>query len=342
MFLDELFEKESISTDDFKWLLTDEAVFHLEAIAQRVHEKHTRFFGRTIGIYTPIYLANYCVNQCAYCSYNHSNAITRHQLTEEEIEMEAKVIYQMGIRHVLLLTGESKVHTPVAYIEKAVRIMKKYFDSVTIEIYPLDEEDYRLLIKAGVEGLTIYQETYNVEKYKKVHLKGPKSNYDYRYHAPERGAKAGMYAISLGVLLGLSDWRKDVYELGIHVLELTKKYPEVSFSISVPRIRPFKGQQFESQEISDQNLVQIILAVKMLLPQVGINLSTRESSDLREHLLPLGISKMSAGVSTGVGGHSSQKGDHQFEISDKRSVEDIKKMLINKGYQPAMKDWVTL
>lgn len=340
--LSDILSKEQITLDDFEYLLSEKVKDYLEPIAKCVFERHNRYFGNSIGLYTPIYLANYCVNQCVYCGYNHTQSIQRHQLTEEEIEQEAQAVSKSGIKHVLLLTGESKYHTPVAYIEKAVRIMKRYFDSITIEIYPLDEEEYKLLIDAGVDGLTIYQETYDRDVYSKVHLKGPKSNYDYRYHAPERGAKAGMYFISLGVLLGLTDWRKDVFRLGHHVLNLSKQYPQVVFSISVPRLRPFHGQSFPSIEISDSDLVQIILALKMLLPHVGINLSTRENAMLREHLLPLGISKMSAGVSTGVGGHSSQKGDDQFEISDDRTVDEIKAMLLSKGYQPAMKDWVSL
>lgn len=337
-----ILDKRLISEEDFEQLLSETAEPYLEAMAERVHREHKAHFGNAIVLYTPIYIANHCINQCVYCSYNAGNPIRRHQLTLAEIQKEAQAVYETGIRHVLLLTGESPIHTPFDYILEAAKIMKTYFDSVTIEVYPLTTPQYKALHDIGVDGLTIYQETYDRTVYKRVHPFGPKSDYDYRFSAPSRGAAAGLYHINIGALLGLKDWREDVLALGRHIKKLERTYPKSHYSVSIPRIRPFQGQKFTSEVISDRNLVQIMLALKLYAPKIGINVSTRESAIMREHLLPLGVAKMSAGVTTSVGGHSEVQGDAQFEISDKRSVEEIMVMLKEKGYQPVMKDWVTL
>lgn len=336
----EILKKRVISEEDFEYLLSESASVYLEDMAVRVNKEHLNHFGKSIVLYTPLYISNYCVNQCQYCSYNACNDIKRSKLTLEEIEHEAINIASTGLKHILLLTGESEKDTPLSYILQAVEILKKYFSSVTIEIYPLTEEQYRVLVNAGVDGLTIYQETYDKTTYKTVHPYGPKSDYDFRYHAPERGAKAGMYTVNIGALLGLHDWKNDVLSLGRHLKYLEESYPQTAFHVSIPRIKPFKGQPFESQEISDKTLVQIILALKLYSPYMGINVSTRENEMLREQLLPLGVAKMSAGVSTNVGGHVEDKGDAQFEISDKRSVKEIQNMLNEKGYQPVLVDWI--
>jgi 2-iminoacetate synthase len=337
-----LLNKRTINENDFMVLLSEEAGKYLEEMAQRVYREHLNHFGKAVTLYTPLYLANYCVNQCVYCSYNIKNNIVRHKLNNDEIHEEAKRIAETGLRHILLLTGESEKDTPFEYIKNAVSIVRKYFDSVTIEVYPLTEVQYRELNELGVEGLTIYQETYDQELYKKVHPYGPKKDYNYRLDAPKRGADAGLYTINIGALLGLGSWQYDAYNLGRHLKYLEKINPNAGYHISVPRIRPFKGQTFHSEPIEDKTLVQMILAIKLYCPHIGINLSTRESAEFREHLLPLGIAKMSAGVQTSVGGHSKKKGDAQFEIADDRSVHEVKKMLHDKGYQAVLKDWVGL
>lgn len=315
----------------------------LEQMALRVADEHIKYFGKTIALYTPLYLANHCVNQCVYCGYNASNKIKRHQLSLEDIEKEAKAIHASGLRHILILTGESERDTPVSYILESVKILKEYFDSIAIEIYPLSETDYKSMIEAGVDSLTIYQEVYDRKRYKEVHPYGPKSDYDYRYQAPKRAADAGIFNINMGALLGLHTPKSEVLALGKHVKALQDAYPGVNFSISVPRIRPFIGQSFTSIDIEDRMLVQIILALKLFLPSIGITLSTRETEDFRNQMLPLGISKMSAGVMTSVGGHGSEsEGDAQFDIADNRSVEDMVKALKQFGYQPVLKDWVAL
>ncbi len=332
-----------ITEDMFKGLLKEVSDSDLELMAGRVAEEHVKYFGKTIALYTPLYLANHCVNQCVYCSYNVKNKINRLKLTTEAIEKEAIAISRTGLKHILLLTGESEKDTPLEYILEAIAILKKYFDSITIEIYPLNELDYKRVIDAGVDGLTIYQEVYDETVYKSVHPYGPKSDYDFRLDAPERAAKHGIYSTNIGALLGLHNWQEEVFKLGLHVKYLQENYPDVHYSISLPRIKPFIGQAFESLPITDENLVHILLALKLYLPSVGINLSTRESRTFRDNVLALGVSKMSAGVSTSVGGHSdTDQGDQQFEISDNRSVEEMKTMLLNKGYQPVFKDWVQM
>ncbi len=336
--------KDNLSPKDLLNLLSPKAVEVLEEIAQRANKLTKQYFGGAVLLYTPLYLANYCVNLCAYCGYSAKNKIKRRKLTMEEIEVEAKAISSQGFKHILILTGESEYHNPTEYIVEATKILKKYFPSVSIEIYPMNEESYRKVVEAGVDGLTVYQEVYNKEIYKKVHIKGPKSNYSFRIDAPERGAKAGMRTLGIGALLGLEDFRKEAFFTGLHGDYLLKKYPEVDIAYSFPRIRPCVGGYDDILPLSDMDLVQAILAMRIFKPTASLNISTRESGELREHLIPLGVNKISAGVSTHVGGHSSdvEVGEEQFEISDGRSAVEIKNMLINKGYQPIFKDWETI
>ena len=334
-------DKDKLDTHDFLTLLSPAAQGLLEEIAQKSNKTTVQNFGKTMVLYTPMYLANHCVNKCSYCGFNVSNDIVRKRLTMEEIEEESRVISSSGLRHILILTGESKQESPLSYIIDAVKIIKKYFDSISIEIYPLTEDEYREVIAAGVDSLTIYQEVYSEEIYDKVHIYGPKKNYRFRLDAPERGCKARMRSVNIGSLLGLDDWQREVFFTGLHGKYLENKYSDVELSISLPRIRPHAGSFNDIHPVDDTALVQIILALRLFLPRSGITLSTRESQSLRNNLIPLGVTKMSAGVSTEVGGHSSKtKSNSQFEISDKRNVDEIKKVLLSKGYQPVFKDWM--
>ncbi|WP_069649041.1 2-iminoacetate synthase ThiH [Caloranaerobacter ferrireducens] len=338
-----IINKDKIDEYDFLTLLSNEAEKYLEEMAQKAHQLTVQNFGKTILLYTPLYLSNFCVNRCSYCGFNIENKIKRKKLTFEEIEEEAKAISSTGLRHVLILTGESRKETPVSYIVDAVKILKKYFDSISIEIYPLKEDEYREVIKAGVDGLTIYQEVYDEDIYDKVHIAGPKKNYRFRLNAPERACKARMRNISIGALLGLNDWRKEAFLTGLHAKYLQDKYSDVEISVSLPRIRPHIGVYEDIYPVSDKNLVQIMLALRLFLPRIGITISTRENQKLRDNLIPLGVTKTSAGVSTEVGGHSSKtKSDSQFEISDKRSVIEMKKAILSRGYQPVFKDWMQI
>lgn len=335
-----IIDKDKLDEYDFLTLLSPAAQKHLEEIAQKSHRLTIQHFGKTILLYTPMYLANYCINRCSYCGFNVDNKIARKKLSMEEIDAEAKAISATGLRHILILTGESTKETPPTYIIEAVKIIKKYFDSISIEIYPLTEEEYCKVISAGVDGLTIYQEVYDEEIYDKVHIAGPKKNYRFRLDAPERACKSKIRNVNIGALLGLNNWRKEAFFTGLHAKYLHDKYSDVDISISLPRIRPHIGNFNDIYDVDDKSLVQIMLALRLFIPRVGITISTRENKNLRDNLIPLGVTKMSAGVSTEVGGHSSSnKTESQFDISDKRSVREMMEAISEIGYQPVLKDW---
>jgi len=336
----------SILPESLQYLLSYEAGENLEEMAQMSHEITLRYFGRAIQLYTPMYLSNYCDNQCLYCGFSQKNNIVRKKLSLDEVKREAEFISSTGLKHVLILTGESRKESPVSYIKDSVKILTKYFDSIAIEIYPLERSEYAELIKEGVDGLTIYQEVYDEFIYSRLHPNGPKKNFRFRLDAPEKGAESGMRNINIGVLLGLNNWRKEVYLLALHAKYLQDKFPDVEIGVSVPRIRPQVASFKPSYEVNDKDLVQIILALRIFLPRCQITLSTRESAKLRDNLIPLGITRVSAASSTAVGGRfintENQISECQFEISDKRDVEGMKIALQNKGYQGVLKDWVRI
>lgn len=333
--------EENPTYEDLLNLLSPKAEEVLEEMAQRAHELTLQHFGKSIGLYTPMYIANYCVNNCAYCGYGVKNKIHRKQLTKEEILKEAEAISKMGFKNLLVLTGESEYHTPTEYVVDSIKTLSDKFPSIGIEIYPMSVEDYEKVVKAGADSLTVYQEVYDEKIYDKVHISGPKKNFKFRLDAPERGLQGGMRIISIGALLGLNEFRREAFMTAMHGKYLRDKYPFVELSYSLPRIRPFGGEFNDIVEVTDKNIVQVLLAFRIFQKNIGINVSTRERAEFRENLLPLGVTKISAGVSTEVGGHSSNNaGDAQFDISDDRSVEEIKEMLISKGYQPVFKDWV--
>ncbi len=333
--------KRVIELEDMAVLLSKAGDGCLEDMAQRAHQKRTQHFGKAVVLYTPLYLANHCINGCTYCGYNVHNKIDRHILSTDEIEREAQAIAETGLKHILILTGESSHHTPVSYIVDAVKVLRKYFESISIEIYPLNEEEYKEVIEAGVDGLTVYQEVYNPEIYDAVHVSGPKKDYNFRLEAPERAAVAGIRSVNIGALLGLDDWRQEAFKTAWHAMYLQKKYPELELSVSMPRIRPCVGGYEVEHPVDDRAFVQIMLAFGCFLPSVGITISTREEEAFRNNLVPLGATKLSAGVSTAVGGHSKddEASDAQFEISDTRTVEEMKAFLRSIGYQPVFKDW---
>jgi len=339
-------ETERQSEFQFLALLSPAAENYLEDMAQKAHSLTLRHFGRAIQLYTPMYLSNYCENQCAYCGFNSKNNIARKRLNLEEVEKEAAFISSTGLRHILILTGESRKKSSLWYIKGCIKILKKYFSSISIEIYALTENEYAEIAAEGVNGLTLYQETYDEIIYDRVHKRGPKKDYMFRLDAPERAAKNGIRNVNIGVLLGLNDWRKEILFMGLHAKYLQDKFYDVEIGSSIPRLRPHVGEFKISSDISDKNIAQIIIALRIFLPQLGITISTRENSKLREDLLPLGITSMSAGSSTKVGGRiiGSQEELNlpQFEISDTRNVEEIKAMLAAKGYQPVLKDWMQI
>ena len=332
-------QKTRLNYEDFWGLLSPNASGILEEMAQAALKLTERHFGRNILLYAPLYLSNYCVNQCLYCGFRLDNNVTRTKLTPEEVHREAREIARTGLKHLLILTGESRTHSPVSYIKDCVSRLTPFFPSVSIEIYPLETVEYRELIKAGVDGLTIYQECYDQTIYRELHPRGPKSDFHFRLEAPERAGQAGIRTINIGALLGLADWRKEVFITGIHADFLQKKFPEIEISVSFPRMRPNFGGIKPPFPVSDRDLVQIILAFRLFLPRAGITISTREEGALRDHLIKLGITKMSAGSSTKVGGYSSNHGAGQFEIADHRPVAEVYRAIAAQGYKPVFKDW---
>lgn len=345
--IEKVLDIDTIDANQFLTLLSPLAGHYLEDMAKKAHQLTVQYFGRTIRLYTPLYVSNYCENNCVYCGFNITSDVTRMKLKPEEVDREAKFIASTGLRHILLLAGESRKESPVSYIKDCVRILKKYFSSIAIEIYALTESEYKELICEGVDGLTLYQEVYDRDIYKRVHGQGPKSNYLFRLNAPERAAKEGMRTVNIGVLLGLNRWREEILFTGLHARYLEDKFSDTEISVSIPRIRPHAGRFVPPYEVADKDIVHIVLALRIFLPRIGITLSTREGSRFRENLIPLGVTRMSAGSTTAVGGHTIQDNrispqSLQFEISDTRSVDEVKKMLLEKDYQPVLKDWVEL
>ena len=333
--------KDALTANDLLSLISPAADSYLEDIAQKAHRLTLSNFGKAIQLYTPIYISNYCDNRCIYCGFNVDNKQERKKLNSSEIEKEAKYIASTGLRHILILTGDSRRYSPLSYIKDVIKILKKYFDSISIEIYPLTEKEYVSLIEEGIDGLTIYQETYNREVYDTVHVSGPKKDYTLRLDAPERALLKGMRTVNIGALLGLSKWQEDGFLTGLHAEYLQNKFPSAEISISLPRIRPQTEDYRPEHQVDDKDITKLILAFRLFLPRVGITISTRENAALRENLLPLGVTKMSAESTTAVGGHTfNDKNLEQFAISDKRTVSEIRELLLRKGYQPVSKDWM--
>lgn len=332
-------EKTRLSALDYLALLSPNAERHIELIAQRSRSLTLRNFGSTMQLFTPMYVANYCVNHCRYCGFNCNNELHRSKLSPEEVEAESRIVARTGLKHILLLTGESRKHSSVSYIKECVKVLERFFTCVGIEVYPLREEEYRELATSGVDGLTMFQETYDRAAYDYLHPAGPKRDYLFRLDAPERGCRAGMRSVNIGALLGLSDWRKEAFLTGLHVDYLQSKYPDVELSISPPRMRPHLGGFQPATVVTDTNLVQYVTAFRLFMPRAGITLSSRESPFLREKMAVLGVTRMSGGVSTSVGGRSHAEETGQFQIADERSVAQMAQMLYGIGYQPVFKDW---
>jgi len=328
------------SRDDFIALMSPAASSMLEEMAQKASQLTLQNFGRTIHLFTPLYLSNFCTNHCVYCGFNAKNKIPRSQLEVDQLDVEAKAIAATGLKHLLILTGEAPAKASPEYLESCMEVLRKYFPSVSIEIYAMTEDEYARMVKAGVDGLTLYQETYDEALYETLHPRGPKKDFRFRLDAPERGCRAGMRVVNIGALLGLGDWRRDALITAMHADYLMEKYSEVDIAVSLPRMRPHVGEFQPQSIVSDHDMVQFMLALRIYRPRLGITVSTREAPEFRDNILPLGVTKMSAGVSTEVGGHT-QNGEKvgQFDISDGRSVDEMCAMLKGHGYQPVFKDW---
>ncbi len=332
-----------LSIDDLDYVFNAEDRGLLEDLAQAAQALSRQSFGKAISLYAPLYISNYCQNRCAYCGFEAANTrVARKKLSFAEIDRECEALAATGIRSCLMLTGESRFHSPPSYIREAVSIACKHFPNVALEVYPLETGEYRELYLAGADGVTLFQETYDRKRYDELHLAGPKKVYDYRYEAPERIARAGFRHISMGALLGLADWREEVPQLFRHVRYLEKKYPGVEYTLSYPRLRPVANDNRHYSHVTDRDMVKIICAGRLLFPRAGVNLSTREDAGFRDRIIDFGITKMSAGSLTSVGGYAGreeEQRDGQFEVHDQRSLAEIKSVLISKGYDPVVTDW---
>ena len=334
---------ETCSVDNFKALLSPAALPFLEEIAQKAQKETRKHFGNSVAIFTPLYIANYCENYCVYCGFNCHNKIKRAQLNAEEIEKEMQAIAETGLEEVLILTGESPNKSSVEYIGEACKIAKKYFKLIGLGVYPMDSKDYAYLHECGADFVTVFQETYNSDKYKTLHLGGRKRIFPYRLNAQERAIMGGMRGVGFAALLGLDDFRKDALATGMHAYLLQKKYPHAEIAFSCPRLRPIiNNDKINPKDVHEPQLLQIICAYRIFMPFASITISTRECERFRDNIIQIAATKISAGVNVGIGGHSQEeeKGDEQFEISDGRSVDEIYQMIEDNGMQPVMTDYI--
>nr|WP_295970293.1 2-iminoacetate synthase ThiH [uncultured Bacillus sp.] len=334
--------KDHLSLDDYGAILSPAAQPYLEVMARKATEETRKHFGNSISLFTPLYIANYCENQCVYCGFKATNKITRATLSLQETEDEMKAIAETGLEEILILTGESRHKSNVEYIGETIKLATKYFSTIGIEIYPLNTDEYAFLHSCGADFVSVYQETYNTEKYEQVHLWGSKRVFPYRFHAQERAILGGMRGVSFGALLGLDDFRKDAFAAGLHAFFIQQKYPHAEIGFSVPRLRPYiNNAKNNPKDVHETQLLQVMLAYRLLMPFAGMTISTRERPGFRDQVVGMVANKTSAGVNVGVGGHDEeQKGDQQFVISDERSVEEIYQMIVKKGLQPVYTDYI--
>ncbi|MDY3352120.1 2-iminoacetate synthase ThiH [Riemerella anatipestifer] len=326
--------------EDFKALISPAGQPYLEQMAKESHLKTRKRFGNTMQMYAPMYLSNECHNICTYCGFSFSNQIPRRTLTDDEILKEAQFIKNKGYEHILLVTGEANRTVGVDYLENAIRLLRPYFANISIEVQPLNQEEYERLKKAGLYATLVYQETYHRETYRQHHPKGKKSNFDFRLETPDRLGRAGLHKIGIGALLGLEDWRADSFFTALHLKYLQKRYWKTKYSISFPRLRPFSGGLEPKVAMTDADLVQLICAYRLLDEDIELSISTRESAKFRDHIVHLGITSMSAESKTNPGGYVIEPQSlEQFEISDERTTEEIHKMLIENNIEPVWKDW---
>ena len=343
-------EHNTCTIEDFKALLSPAAEPFLEQMAERARLETSKHFGNTVYLFTPLYIANYCENYCVYCGFNCYNHIKRMKLSQEQIEKEMKVIADSGMEEILILTGESRGQSNVEYIGEACKLARKYFRMVGLEIYPVNTDEYRYLHECGADYVTVFQETYDTDKYEKLHLLGHKRVWPYRFDAQERALRGGMRGVAFSALLGLSDFRKDALASALHVYYLQRKYPHAEMSLSCPRLRPIiNNDKINPLDVHEKQLCQVLCAYRIFLPYVGITVSSRESAEFRNGIVKIAATKVSAGVSTGIGDHESKytgkennniQGDEQFEIDDNRSLDKMYQDIADEGLQPVLNDYL--
>ena len=343
-------EHDRCSIEDFKALLSPAAEPFLEQMAQKARIETRKHFGNTVYLFTPLYIANYCENYCVYCGFNCYNHINRMKLEPEQIEHEMKVIADSGMEEILILTGESRSMSDVEYIGEACKMARKYFRMVGLEIYPVNTDEYRYLHECGADYVTVFQETYDSDKYETLHLMGHKRVWPYRFNAQERALMGGMRGVAFSALLGLSDFRKDALATALHVYYLQRKYPHAEMSLSCPRLRPIiNNDKINPLDVGEKQLCQVICAYRIFLPFAGITVSSRVSEIFSNGFVKIAATKVSAGVSTGIGDHESKysgkesdgkQGDEQFEIDDSRSFEKMYSDMSEEGLQPVLNDYL--
>jgi 2-iminoacetate synthase len=336
-------KREVCHPEDLAALLSPHAVPRLEDMAHLAQHLTRRYFGRTIGLFVPLYISNVCRSDCTYCGYARGSGNTgdRRTLTAAEIRTECETLARHGFQNLLLLTGEAPLVSSVKYIAEAVAIAREYFASVSVEVYALDEAGYRELVAVGLEGVTLFMETYHRDTYTRVHLGGKKKDFVYRLDALERAGRAGVRRLGLGALLGLYDWHLDGFWTALHAKYLQKQCWQSAISISFPRLRDVPARHAIHYPLSDREFVQLMLALRIFLPEVGFTLSTRERPELRDKLIPLSVTMMSAGSSTRPGGYSTcgEETLEQFEVDDRRSPAEVAEVIRRAGYDPVWKDF---
>ena len=333
-----------LQVEDLAVLLSPAAQTALEPMAQRAAQITRQRFGHTMRLFVPLYLSNLCANDCSYCGFSMSNSVRRKTLSRDEVRLECEVLQAKGFDSVLLVAGEHERHVGMAYFEQVLPIIREYFSHIALEVQPLTAEDYRRLRELGLAAVSVYQETYQAKAYAQHHLRGKKTDFRWRLETPDRVATAGIDKIGLGALLGLADWRADVLACALHLRYLQKHYWRSRYSIAFPRLRPFAGagdnEGFAAGLVTNADLVQLICAFRLFEPDLEINVSTRESSQLRDHLMPLGVTHMSAGSKTQPGGYADQAiALEQFQTDDQRSAQAVASALRQRGFEPVWKDW---
>ncbi len=336
--------KDNRGPEEFAALLSPAALPHLEEMAQLAQKETRKHFGNSVYMFTPIYIANYCENYCIYCGFNCHNKIRRAKLNYEEIDKEMKSISESGLQEILILTGESRAKSDVKYIGEACKIARKYFKVIGLEVYPMNSDEYRYLHECGADYVTVFQETYNPDKYETLHLAGHKRIFPYRVNTQERALMGGMRGVAFAALLGLDDFRKDAFATGMHAWLLQRKYPHAEISFSCPRLRPIiNNDRINPMDVHETQLLQVVTAYRLFMPYAGITISTRECARVRDNIVNIAATKISAGVSTGIGSHVEEvedKGDEQFEISDSRTVDEVYRDLTRLHLQPVMSDYI--
>ncbi len=341
---------ENCTVEDLKALLSPAAEPFLEKMAERARLETQKHFGNTVYLFTPLYIANHCENYCVYCGFNCYNDIRRMKLDTAQIEHEMKIIADSGMEEILILTGESRTQSSVEYIGEACRLARKYFKMVGVEIYPVNTDEYRYLHECGVDYVTVFQETYDSDRYEQLHLMGHKRVWPYRFDAQDRALIAGMRGVAGSALLGLSDFRKDALASALHMYYLQRKYPHAEISLSCPRLRPIvNNDAINPLDVHEKQLCQILCAYRIFMPFCGITASSRESETFRNGIVKIAATKISAGVSTGIGDHESkytgkenvsEGGDEQFEINDSRSFRKMYSDMSGEGLQPVLNDYL--